>query len=77
MTVVHTYFYTVTKTLLYAFFWVRPRHLEFICQRFGTLCLFRLHRRVDVSKMTGVESVGVFIGEKVWLENSLSQLEGG
>jgi len=27
--------------------------------------------------MTGVENVGVFLGEKVWLENSLSQSEGG
>ena len=34
--------------MLYAFFWVIPRHLEFICRRFGTLCLFHLHRQVDV-----------------------------
>jgi len=27
--------------------------------------------------MTMVENVGVFIWEKVWLENSLSQSEGG
>jgi hypothetical protein len=26
--------------------------------------------------MTGFENVGVFIWEKVWLENSLSQSEG-
>jgi hypothetical protein len=26
--------------------------------------------------MTGVENVGVFIREKVWLKNSLSQQEG-
>jgi hypothetical protein len=24
--------------MLYAFFWVIPRHLNFIFQRFGTLC---------------------------------------
>ena len=30
--------------MLYAFFWVIPRRLEFICRRFGTLCLFHLHR---------------------------------
>jgi hypothetical protein len=24
--------------LLYAFFWVIPRHLNIVCQRFGTLC---------------------------------------
>jgi len=29
--------------LLYAFFWVIPQHLNFICWRFGTLFLFHLH----------------------------------
>ena len=28
---------------------VITRRLEFICRRFGTLCLFHLHRQVDVS----------------------------
>ena len=37
--------------MLYAFFWVITRRLEFICRRFGTLCLFHLHRQVDVSRM--------------------------
>jgi len=32
--------------MLYAFFWVIPRHLNFICQCFRTLCLFHLHRQV-------------------------------
>jgi hypothetical protein len=32
--------------LLYAFFWVIPRRLTFICRRFGTLRLFRIYRRV-------------------------------
>jgi len=32
--------------MLYAFFWVIPRRLNFICQHFGTLCLFHLHRQV-------------------------------
>jgi hypothetical protein len=31
---------------LYVFFWVIPRRLNFICRRFGTLCLFHLHRQV-------------------------------
>jgi len=31
--------------MLYAFFWVITRLLNFICRRFGTLCLFHLHRR--------------------------------
>jgi len=34
------------KLLLYAFFWVIPRRLKFICWRFGTLCLFHLHKHV-------------------------------
>jgi len=29
--------------MLYVFFWVIPRRLNFICRRFGTLCLFHLH----------------------------------
>ena len=32
--------------ILCAFFWVIPRRLNFICRRFGTLCLFHLHRQV-------------------------------
>ena len=32
--------------MLYAFFWVIPWRLNFICRRFGTLCLFHLHRQV-------------------------------
>jgi hypothetical protein len=38
--------------LLYAFFWVIPRCLNFICRRFGTLCLFHLHRKVGVEFYT-------------------------
>jgi hypothetical protein len=34
--------------LLYVFFWVIPRSLNFICRRFGTLCLFHPHRQVGV-----------------------------
>ena len=34
--------------LLYAFFWVIPRRLNFIYQCFGTLCLSCLHRRVGM-----------------------------
>ena len=30
--------------MLYAFFWVIPRRLNFICRFFRTLCLFHLHR---------------------------------
>ena len=31
---------------MYGFFWVIPWRLNFICRRFGTLCLFHLHRQV-------------------------------
>ena len=52
--------------MLYDFFWFIPRHLNFVCQCFGTLCLFHLHRRVG-TKNDWVENVRVFIQEKVWL----------
>jgi hypothetical protein len=34
--------------VLYAFFWVIPQRLNFICQCFGTLCLFHLHRQIGM-----------------------------
>jgi hypothetical protein len=34
--------------MLYAFFWVIPRRLNFLCRRFGTHCLFHLHRQVGM-----------------------------
>jgi len=43
----HSWFQTFAMfCMLYVFFWVIPRRLNFICRRFGTLCLFHLHRRV-------------------------------
>jgi len=36
--------------MLYAFFWVIPRRLNFICRRFGTPCLFHLHRQVGMKE---------------------------
>jgi hypothetical protein len=39
---------TKQTKLLYAFFWVIPRRLNFICRRFGTLRLFHLHMRVSM-----------------------------
>ena len=32
--------------IFYVFFWVIPRRLNFICRRFGTLCLVHFHRQV-------------------------------
>jgi len=46
---VTTHILQVILYMLYAFFWVIPRHLNFICQHFGTLRLFHLHRRVGTS----------------------------
>jgi len=37
--------------------------------------LFHLHRRIGMKN--DYENVGVFIWEKVWLKNSLSQYKGG
>ena len=54
---------------LYAFFWVIPRRLNFICRRFGTLCLFHLHRQVGVKNKLRLRNVGLFMQEKVWHEN--------
>jgi hypothetical protein len=36
------------RKLLYSFFWVIPRRLNLMCQRFGTLCLFHLHRSCEI-----------------------------
>ena len=33
-----------SSLILYVFFWVFPRRLIVVCRRFGTLCLFHLHR---------------------------------
>jgi len=49
-----TLIYFILRTLwgclnyrvLYAFFWVIPWHLNFVCLHFGTHCLFHLHRQV-------------------------------
>jgi len=35
-------------TTLYAFFWVIPRRLNFMCRHFRTHCLFHLHRRIGI-----------------------------
>jgi len=54
--------------MLYAFFWVITRRLNFICRRFGTLCLFHLRRQVGVERLS-LRNIGVFIWEKFWLED--------
>ena len=58
--------------MLYAFFWVIPRRMNFIRRRFGTLCLFHLHMQVS-AEWLGLRNVGGIDTGKVWLKNSLSQ----
>ena len=56
-----------TSCLLYSFFWVIPRRLNFICRRFGTLCQFHLHRwceQEDVARVLGYLS-GQRFGSKL------------
>ena len=43
---------------MYAFFWVIPRRLNFICQRFVTLCLFHLHRWTTYPPMKTEQTEG-------------------
>jgi hypothetical protein len=45
--------------MLYVFFWVIPRCLNFICRHFGTFCLFHLHRQVGV-KLLNLRKVTPF-----------------
>jgi hypothetical protein len=39
----------------YTFFWMIHRRLSFICQRFGTPCLFHLHRQVGMKKIDAAD----------------------
>ena len=60
--------------MLYVFFWVIPRRSNFICRRFGTLCLFHLHRQVGV-KWLHLRIVGVSIREKVGSSETFSRMD--
>jgi len=48
--------------MLYVFFWAIFRRLNFICRRFGTLCLFHLHRRVGRKDDWGREFWSIYTG---------------
>ena len=51
--------------MLYTFFWVIPRRLNFICWRFGTVCLFHLHRQVGARRMNSAgDTFGVLYGKR-------------
>jgi hypothetical protein len=65
----------ICLVMLYSLFWLVPRRLNFICRTFGTPCSIFIG---CVSRRDNrYENIGVFIREEVWLENSLSQSEGG
>jgi hypothetical protein len=49
--------------LLYAFFWVIPQRLNFICRRFGILRLFHLHAQIGVEWLC-LRNVRIFRGKK-------------
>jgi hypothetical protein len=48
--------------MLYVFFWVIPRHLNFISRRFGTLYLFHLHRQDLLAYEDGTDRVFRTVG---------------
>jgi len=50
------------SVLLCDFFWVITRRLNFICQHFKTLCLFRLHRRVGMKNDCDWQCWGIYKG---------------
>jgi len=41
--------------MMYAFYWVIPQRLNFKCRRFGTLCLFHLHRQVGACRKESLQ----------------------
>jgi len=41
--------------MFYAFYWVIPRRLNFVCRRFETLCLFHLYRWVGTYPLMKME----------------------
>jgi hypothetical protein len=45
---VHSTGEQITIFMLRVLFWVVPRRVAFNIRRFGTLCPFHLHRRVDI-----------------------------
>ena len=49
--------------MLYAFFWVIPRRLNVTCRRFGTPCLFHLHRQVGIKYDWIKQSWSIYTGK--------------
>ena len=46
-----------------AFFWVIPRRMNFICQSFGTRCVFHLHRWIGMKNGWGWGFWGIYRGK--------------
>jgi len=80
-----------TLNLFYAFFWVIPQSLNFVCRRFGTHCLFHLRRRIGMKNDWVWECWVIYMGKwgitqkkaysiqhtaKVWNQESLNLLVG-
>jgi len=60
--------------MLYAFFWVIPLRLNFIYRRFGTFCLFHLHRQVGACRMNSAgDMFEVLYGKRFGSENNMEQ----
>ena len=54
--------------LLYAFFWVIPRRLNFICRRFGTLCSIFIGRKMRMEWTRLGTNLGYYMGKGLALK---------
>ena len=64
--ITHTYkMHILTrKEMLYAFFWVIPQRLNFICRQFGTLCPIFIHRQIGMKYDWVREMLGYVNGKR-------------
>ena len=60
--------------LLYAFLWVIPRRLNFICRRFGTHCLVHLHRRIWYEGLLGLRMLEYLYGKSFGSSQTFSHI---
>ena len=59
---------------MYSFFGVILRRLNFICQHFGTLCLFHLHGRVGMKNDWGWECWVIYRGKGLTRKYNVGEL---
>jgi hypothetical protein len=57
------------STSLYAFFWVIPLRLNFVCRRFGTLCCFSVIKHAVIVRYDGVDKCVQIILLWFWNNN--------